>query len=947
MKKVLLAFGLMTALVSHEARAVEVYGYQTWEPMTDVPFRGPIHFDSATPGNVVKIADCSNMGVVYGGYYHNYHWYGQSIVRGTQSSVDGFYEIDMATGERTLIAKGGSKLIDMTYDYSTDKIFGIRSGNSLLAEFNPETGESILKGRFSYGGEDIYMLAIAAALDGTLYGVSSNDNLFKINSSDGALTLVGPLGVDAAFDQTMAFDYLTGTLYWANNGDYTLYTIDTATGAATPIAPIGEQGVSSMGSLFVPYINVAVGAPDRVTNVEGEASLTSVSLSWTYPSITAQGTALACLDGVIIKREGVQIADVKVTHDQIGKAGSYDDENLESEKEYSYEIVPYNEAGPGGCDSKPFKVRVGHDLPGAVVDLTAVSGDGKALLNWLAPAAGATGGVFDPSIVSGYEIKRGNNVVATLPATQLAYEDEVPFGRYSYTVSALSAYGHGVPATVENLLVKPSSWIVMGDGETQVEPGKEYKFYDEGGPDANYYNSRKNTLVIAPAVENSYVKVRFTKFEVETYGDYLSVYEGRGTEGRLIGKFAATSLPAELTNLESSAADGCLTFLFYSDIMESAQGWEADVTAARRLSNDLEVSSFHVPGIAVAGTACEYVVSIKNKGTNRAKGYSVILSDGNNTLISAAGPDIEPSTSVDFKVSYTPLEAGDMTVSAKIDYEADEDKSNNVSAAHLHKVLPEGSAIIDIFADAGAIADLYVMPASFFGFESISQFIIPADALTAVKDMKLSAISFPMNDCTTSYLDVPFRVWTGETDLADLKDGIVPASQLTETFNGAADIVSGGEALDFSFAAPCNYGGRNLVIMVHKLKSPTNNSGVKFRGSYGYDGSHPDCSRFTSNSYEDDPALDPETTFGYSSQNMRPDVRLMFSSVGSGVSEVVVSGDASIIVSGNEVTGLEPFDVYTAAGVLVASRGAGEKCVLPSGIYVVVTHGKSIKVAIR
>lgn len=948
MKKVLLAFGLLSAVTALEVRAVELYGYQTWEPMTDVPFRGPIHFDSATPADAVKIADCSDMGVVYGGYYHNYRWYGQAIVKGTQSSVDGLYEIDMVTGERTLIAKGGgAKMIDLTYDYSTDKVYGIRTGNSWLAEFDRNTGESTLKGRFAYSGEDIYMLAIAAALDGTLYGVSSTDNLFKINSQDGALTLVGPLGVDAAFDQTMAFDYQTGTLYWANNGDYTLYTINTTTGAATPIAPIGQQGVSSMASLFVPYINVAVGAPDRVTEVKGEPALTSVSLSWVYPTITAQGSSLSTLGGVIIKRDGVQVADVKATPDQIGQPGSYSDENLEPEKEYSYEIVPYNEAGEGGCDDRQLKVRVGHDLPGAVVDFTAVSGDSKALLNWLAPVAGATGGIFDPSIISGYEIKRGNNVIATLPATQLSYEDEVPFGRYSYTVSALSAFGAGLPATVENLLVKPSSWIVMGDGEVAVEAGKDYKFYDEGGPDANYYNSRKNTLVIAPQTENSYVKVKFTKFEVETYGDYLSVYDGRGTEGRLIGKFAATSLPAELTNLESSAADGCLTFMFYSDIMETAPGWEADVTASRRLSHDLEATALQVPSVAIAGTSCDYTVSIKNKGTNQAKGYSVILSDGNKTLISVAGPDIEPSTSVDFKVSYTPLEAGDMTVSAKIDYEADEDKANNVSVAHSQKVLPEGSAVVDIFADESVKADLYVMPVSFFGFESISQFIIPADALTAVKDMKLSAISFPMSDCTSSYLNVPFRVWTGETDLTDLKESIVPASQLTETFNGNADIVSGGESLDFSFATPCNYSGRNLVIMVHKLKSPTNSSGVKFRGSYGYDGAHPDCSRFASNSYEDDPAFDPETTFGYGPQNMRPDVRLMFSAKDSGVAEVILKGETAVSVNGNELSCAAPFKVFSTAGVLVASNAAGEKCVLPSGVYVVVADGKSIKVVIR
>jgi len=98
MKHQLLTLGLAASFAIAQSSAVEIYGYQTWEPMTETPFRGPIHFDSATPSDAVHIADCSDMGVVYGGFYHNYHWYGQAIVKGTSSSVDGLYEIDMDTG---------------------------------------------------------------------------------------------------------------------------------------------------------------------------------------------------------------------------------------------------------------------------------------------------------------------------------------------------------------------------------------------------------------------------------------------------------------------------------------------------------------------------------------------------------------------------------------------------------------------------------------------------------------------------------------------------------------------------------------------------------------------------------------------------------------------------------------------------------------------------------
>lgn len=94
MKKILLCLLTGSLFATPGMLAKEIYGYQAWE-LSETPVRGPIHFDSANPKNATLIKDCTNDAVVYGGYYHNYHWYGQAIVKGTQSSVDGLYEIDM------------------------------------------------------------------------------------------------------------------------------------------------------------------------------------------------------------------------------------------------------------------------------------------------------------------------------------------------------------------------------------------------------------------------------------------------------------------------------------------------------------------------------------------------------------------------------------------------------------------------------------------------------------------------------------------------------------------------------------------------------------------------------------------------------------------------------------------------------------------------------------
>ena len=364
MKKFLICLLTCAAAASAStASATVIYGYQAFEPLPD-PKRGPVYFDTSDVSKFTFLADNTDESIIYAGYYLNYHWYGQAIVRGTQSSVEGMFDIDMTTGKRTLIKKGGMKLIDMTVDYSTGDIYGIRNGSRILGKFDPATGENSAIGIFNYNGSETYLLAIAADLDGTLYGVSTDDRLFKISKTDATLTLVGNLEADAAFDQSMEFDHNAGTLYWANNGDYTLYTVDKTTGKATRIGSLGENGVSSMASLFIPYIHVAKGAPDRVTERKAQGAETSVTLTWKNPAVDAQGNALGELKGVKVLRDGKQVADI-TTDVKVGAAMSYTDKNLASDIVYKYSLVPYNSKGDGGVDGIDIETRTGKDLPAA------------------------------------------------------------------------------------------------------------------------------------------------------------------------------------------------------------------------------------------------------------------------------------------------------------------------------------------------------------------------------------------------------------------------------------------------------------------------------------------------------------------------------------------------------------------------------------------------------
>lgn len=102
-------------------------------------------------------------------------------------------------------------------------------------------------------------------------------------------------------------------------------------------------------------------------------------------------------------------------------------------------------------------------------------------------------------------------------------------------------------------------------------------FVDPGGPTGNYANNVDETTTICPDNSTDLVTVTFTSFATEACCDDLAVYAGTGTGGTLLGTFAGTAIPPEIT---STAPGQCLTFVFTSDGSVTAAGWIANVTCA-------------------------------------------------------------------------------------------------------------------------------------------------------------------------------------------------------------------------------------------------------------------------------------------------------------------------------------------------------------------------------
>jgi PEP-CTERM motif len=147
-------------------------------------------------------------------------------------------------------AAGVPALSGLTLEPGTNTLFAASGLNGAhpgsLFTLNSTTGAATLIG--PTGSPAVTALAFGA--NGTLFGAGSSstqsvgDELIRINPATGAGTLVGPFGAGIDGMAALALNPRTGVLYggggeFNGNGNFTnLFTIDPTTGAATLIGPL-------------------------------------------------------------------------------------------------------------------------------------------------------------------------------------------------------------------------------------------------------------------------------------------------------------------------------------------------------------------------------------------------------------------------------------------------------------------------------------------------------------------------------------------------------------------------------------------------------------------------------------------------------------------------------------------------------------------------------------
>jgi hypothetical protein len=135
----------------------------------------------------------------------------------------------------------------MTYHTPTGTMYF--STQDHLYSLNLSTGALSLIGQISSG----LIIDIAINTQGDLYGIDiTSDNLVQINKVTGQGTTIGSTGVNANYAQGMDFDDATGILYWAcyqGGGAGGIREVNLLTGNSTLVASTnGEYDAFVIGN---------------------------------------------------------------------------------------------------------------------------------------------------------------------------------------------------------------------------------------------------------------------------------------------------------------------------------------------------------------------------------------------------------------------------------------------------------------------------------------------------------------------------------------------------------------------------------------------------------------------------------------------------------------------------------------------------------------------------
>lgn len=348
----------------------------------------------------------------------------------------------------------GTTALDMTYDATTGHVYGCfynEDGQGYrFASLDIETGTVT-----TIGALEEPFNGVAAAPDGTIYGITSAGKLFTVDKNTGATSLVGETGVATKYLVSATCDPVSGTLYYTSatedeNGY--LYTINKETAAATLVYQY--PGNDEVQGLFIPAPAAADKAPAATSELAlsfVEGSLTG-SVKFTTPISLYDGTAVAAGTAGLtysILANGEEVATAPATYGKEVKATV----TVPTAGEYEFIVTVSNEVGKS--PRQRAKAFIGNGVPKAPTNVALVYADGKMKLTWDAVTKSADGGYINPEAVTYTVTRLLDNVVVAGGISATSFEESITepadMTVYQYSVVATFAETASAAATSNSI----------------------------------------------------------------------------------------------------------------------------------------------------------------------------------------------------------------------------------------------------------------------------------------------------------------------------------------------------------------------------------------------------------------------------------------------------------------------------------------------------------------
>ena len=189
----------------------------------------------------------------------------------------------------------------MSYNPSDGKIYAITTdGYSeyfYLISFDPSDPVGTLSEEIQLNFQTILF---AINNEGEAYSIGFTSGiLYRLDLSNGSTTVIGNTGLSINYWQSMAFDMVTGELFWAeisSNGEYGMYKVNPANASTTYLGQVANGDVKGISGLFM--------VPDEQplaclspSHLNATPAITTATVSWTEKGEATQWVVAYKADG--------------------------------------------------------------------------------------------------------------------------------------------------------------------------------------------------------------------------------------------------------------------------------------------------------------------------------------------------------------------------------------------------------------------------------------------------------------------------------------------------------------------------------------------------------------------------------------------------------------------------------------------------------------------------